>query len=312
MRSITRKNGSLRQRSNTHSLLRLITSGRFAGADFAFVLILFGGLFSSGIAQAEPALLLIGASYATGSPPFNDNLQSPLGGVAVGFGSYLSLGDALVRNHRVSSAVINEAEAGATTFSRKSCFFECGDAGWNGYPEQLQKALRRVAIPDPTDPARVLGYNAKYVVISLPVDCLHSEAFGIPQRETEPCGFDEMNDYIERLIGIAERVLEFGLKPVFTRMPRYGDLDLPLAREKFGLLWVINEVDYDTLRNLHTTNLREKDGILVVDAWNGFRHRGDGLHPDSNTAQIAAQRILYAIYADERCEALRFFRRRDC
>ena len=82
---------------------------------------------SASSGSAEQPILVIGASFANGSTPFNDNLEAPLGGIAVGFGSYLSLGDALIRNSTVSGFVINEAQAGATTFDRESCLPEvCG------------------------------------------------------------------------------------------------------------------------------------------------------------------------------------------
>lgn len=60
----------------------------------------------------ELPLLVIGASWAEGKTPFNNGI-APLGGTSVGFGSYLSLGQALTRENKLPGYVINEAEAGA-------------------------------------------------------------------------------------------------------------------------------------------------------------------------------------------------------
>jgi len=65
-------------------------------------------------------LLLVGASYAEGKTPFNNGI-APLGGVAVGLGSYLSVGQALTRTPLLPGFVINEGQAGATTFARPYC-----------------------------------------------------------------------------------------------------------------------------------------------------------------------------------------------
>ena len=65
-------------------------------------------------------LLVIGASYGEGKTPFNNGL-APLGGISVGFGSYLSVGQALTRAPQLPGYVINEAQGGATTFARSYC-----------------------------------------------------------------------------------------------------------------------------------------------------------------------------------------------
>jgi len=134
-------------------------------------------------AVAEEPILVIGASFANGAMPFNDNLDAPLGGISIGLGSYLSLGNALVRESSLSGHVINEAQAGATTFDRQTCNPDCTpDVIWQGYDKQFTKALARVTLRDPgTGDITVL--NSKYVVITLSNDCLHSDAFGIPQKK---------------------------------------------------------------------------------------------------------------------------------
>ncbi len=73
-------------------------------------------------AQAlSPAILVIGASFENAVTPFNDKLEAPLGGISVNAGSYLSLGNALARTPLLDGFIINEAQAGATTFDRLNC-----------------------------------------------------------------------------------------------------------------------------------------------------------------------------------------------
>src|SRR3990167_7312053 len=90
------------------------------------------------LAQTRPSslpLLVVGASYAEGKTPFNQGI-APLGGIAVGFGSYLSLGQALTRSAPLPGYVINEGQAGGTTFARSYCApgaSTCGPATWDSY-----------------------------------------------------------------------------------------------------------------------------------------------------------------------------------
>lgn len=106
-------------------------------------------------------LLVIGSSFVNGTTPIDNNFNSPLGGLAVGAGSYLALGDALVR--KTHGLVVNEAEVGAGTFDRVSCgLFECqANAKWAGFDTQFKKALLRVAQRDAEH--QIVGYNADYI-----------------------------------------------------------------------------------------------------------------------------------------------------
>ena len=63
----------------------------------------------------DKPLILIGASYANGNTPLQQDLQGPLFGISVGAGDYVDLGMALTR---FGAKVRNEGQAGATTFSR--------------------------------------------------------------------------------------------------------------------------------------------------------------------------------------------------
>lgn len=249
------------------------------------------------VAQQLPSqrpLLIVGASFAQAKTPYINGV-APLGGIAVGFGSYLSLGDALVRNNKLPGHVINEAQAGATSFDRLYCASgaaTCGPAQWDGYQTQLDRAISRVAIP-PTFTA----LNAKYVLIIKPNDCLHADAFGIPQWESQPCTTADMNASVDRLIAVGQNAIARGLTPIYDVMPRYESLDLPAFKTRFGLHWVISEADYNQHRTLHMNRIgSELPGAILLDIWKDFVHGGDGIHPNDESnrsaARIVAKKLL--------------------
>ena len=257
--------------------------------------------FHHALAQQTPPsqlpLLIIGASYANASTPYN-NGTAPLGGVSVNLGSYLSLGNALAANHRLPGYVINEAQAGATTFARLSCSpatGTCGPAAWDSYQTQLERAISRVAIP-PT----FSQLNAKYVVIVKGNDCLHADAFGIPQSQSQPCTLNDMNATIDRQIAVGQYALDHGLTPIFDIMPRYEDLDLPLFRARANLQWVISEADYNMFRDQNRMRIaQELPRSIVLDMWKDFVHAADGLHPNDATNRGAAEIIAKALQKRE-------------
>lgn len=238
-------------------------------------------------------LLLVGASYAEGKTPFNNGI-APLGGVAVGLGSYLSVGQALTRTPLLPGFVINEGQAGATTFARPYCApgaSTCGPATWDSYATQLQKALARVAVPPAFN-----TYNARYVLILSPNDCLHADTFGVPQASAQPCTAAQLNQVADRLIAVGNQARAAGLTPIYDTMPRYSQLDLNLFRSLYSLAWVIGEADYNTLRNVTSSRIRnEVPGAVVLDVWKDFEHIGDGIHPTPETARRAAFIIARAL-----------------
>ncbi|MFC1684422.1 SGNH/GDSL hydrolase family protein [Pseudomonadota bacterium] len=243
-------------------------------------------------AASEPAILVIGASFSEAKVPFDDNMVAPLGGISVALGSYLSLGNALVKDPRLPGYVINEAQAGATSFDRSSCNPGPACVGeWQGYEKQLQMALARVTIPV-SPPIR----NARYVVITLGNDCLHSDAFGIPQDQTTPCDYAQMNAYIDRLLAVGQQALDASIIPVYDVYPPYSTLDMPSFQAAAGLYWVASEANYNALRDLHRTRLQaELPGAVVLDVWADFEHMGDGLHPSDKTTRKAATMIAQFI-----------------
>ena len=264
------------------------------------VVLLIASIFTSGAYAyhfsllPEKPLILVGASFANGNTPLQQDLQGPLQGISVGAGDYVDLGMALTR---FGAKVRNEGQAGATTFSRITCNPVCGNATWDSYATQLQRGLRRVTLFDASGPA---GYNADYVIVSLGNDCLHSDAFGMDQALTSPCSLAEQNAAIDRLIAIGQDVLDLGMTPVFTKYPQARHLDLPLFSQLSGLTWVMTDAQYDAFGAQYASRVRQElPEALLVNAWKHFTHQGDGLHPDEATAMQAAYRLLRAITRDQ-------------
>lgn len=241
------------------------------------------------VPDSQKPLLIVGASFAEAKTPFNNGI-APLGGISAGLGSYLSLGNALIRHKKLPGYVINEAQAGGGTFARLACApgeATCGPAGWDSYQTQLERAIARVAIP----PART-QLNAKYVVIIKSNDCNHADAFGVPQTQTVPCTMADMNASIDRMIAVGQYAVSRGLTPIFDKLPKYEDLDLPAFRARNNLAWVISEGDYNLFRDLYNTRIGAAlPQAIVLDLWGDFQHGGDGLHPNDATNERAADLI---------------------
>lgn len=244
--------------------------------------------------SSQLPLLVIGASYANGSTPYN-NGAAPLGGISVGFGSYLSLGQALTRALLLPGYVINEGQAGAGTFAHPACApgaATCGPGAWDSYMTMLNRALSRVPQP-PT----FTTFNAKYVVVTISNDCLHSDAFGVPQSSATPCTLAQMNQTADRLVAVGNAALAAGLTPIFDVYPKYEKLDLPSFGAQFGLNWVIGQADYNTLRSLVRSRLTaELPNAIVLDIWKDFEHLSDGIHPTPETSRRAAAIIAAEIW----------------
>jgi hypothetical protein len=250
---------------------------------------------------SDQPILVIGASHADGRLPFDDAMNAPMGGMAVGFGSYLSEGDALIRQGLL---VINEAQAGATTFDRAFCLADvCLDVGWQGYGKQLTKALARVTVRNPADPSQVLGYNAKYVYISLANDCLHSGTAGVPQAQSAPCGQPEIDAFVDRLVDVAEDAMDAGLVPIFPRYPAYEDMAFAGQAAASGFSWYINQAQWNAMAATYENRIADElPGAILVDVWHDIEVMPDGTHPSPKSAKKAAKRIHKAIedYEDAR------------
>lgn len=234
----------------------------------------------------EKPLIVIGSSYANGNTQINGFNTTSLGSSTVESGSYLSLGDALVQAGKL---VINEARAGSTTFANGTL---------PSYRTQFENALNRVAIRDTHDPVNVLGYNADYVIIDVPSDCVHSGVSNMSQFENPPCSEDDINASVDRVIELARYALSLGITPVISGFPRYERLDLNLFQQTFSLSWVADNHQYNKISNTFRNRLAVlTNSVEVVGAnpWGGMNHLGDGYHPNSTSATNAAESIMGSI-----------------
>jgi len=248
----------------------------------------------SAVRGSTDALLVIGSSYAKGTTRLDDNQLGSLAGLSVGSGGYLSLGDALVRERSLNGLVINEANVGNTTFDRYSCLaYECLPFGkLLGYQAQFENALKRVAIYDLNAPELITEYNAKYLLIGVPNDCIHSDAFGVPQVDTHPCTQKEINELADNVIEIANQAESLGIIAIIPILPKYESLDLDIVQQGLGLKWVVNEYQYNDIRDTLVLRFEnELENALIVDIWKKFKHRGDGIHPNRKTVRKAARHI---------------------
>jgi len=265
--------------------------------QLAILLLLGNNIQAAGVGSTD-AIIIIGSSYANGTTRLDDNHLGSLFGLAVASGGYLSLGDALVREKTLNGLVINEANVGSTTFGRYSCsLYECLPYGQlHGYQDQFDSALKRTAIYDPSIPGGVAGFNAKYLIIDIANDCLHSDAFGIPQVYTEHCTIDDMYHSAHAIIDIALHAESLGMTVIIPLLPQYESLDLELVKLQLGLSWIVNKPHYDSISENYAENLKTAlVNAKIVDLWGKFQHRGDGIHPNRKTVTNAARRIAEMI-----------------
>ncbi len=259
-------------------------------------------LDSYGIESANPsnttALLMIGASYESGKTRIDDDKFASLNGMAVGYGDYLALGDAYIREKMSNGLVVNEANVGNTTFNRPTCLYDSCLPGGDmfGYNEQFERALLRVAIYNPEDPTVINGYNAKFLFIGIPNDCIHSDALGVPQKEARPCDIDKVNETVNGVVKVANKASDLGITPIIALHPEYHAIDLPLVKKALNLEWVANESEYNLLRNEYSKRVKtEVRNVIVLELWENFKHRGDGIHPSRQTVMKAAKKLAETI-----------------
>lgn len=243
-------------------------------------------------------LLMIGASYSNGKTRLDDNHKGSFLGLAVGSGAYLSLGDALIRERKLNGLVVNEASVGSTTFDRFSCAKnDCLTFGrLLGYETQFKNALTRTAIYNPASPGEISSYNAKYLLIGFPNDCIHSDSFGIPQVDTQPCSLSKIHQSVDIIIKIAKKAEYLGITVIIPILPKYKDLNLNILKQGLGLQWVASEQDYSEIRSIYKERFKnELANALIINIWKKFKHRGDGIHPNRKTMKMASRKIAKVI-----------------
>lgn len=231
----------------------------------------------------DKSVLMIGASLNNGNTP----IDGVLGGIKVGFGSYHDLGTTLAHALTLAEGrgyVVNEAEAGATTFAR-------ADRGWSSYLEQLDRAKRRVH-------NFITGeLNAEYVYIGIANDCLHSGNAVVDLIQPAPCTTAEIDDTVARLVEVGEAVIDDGMTPVYPRYPAFESLDLVAMGEANGFVWTIDQGGYDYLTERYLEAVSELSRAVITDPWKRMTTI-DGIHPDAESARKAGKRVALELARD--------------
>lgn len=264
-------------------------------------------VFPALAAEAAPVpgpILVIGASHESAKTPCVIGKTSTLGCISVGFGKYLSLGQALTRSPLNDGIVLVEAIAGATTFDRPGYIGDTpAEVGWEeqGYVKQWQRALAAATNP-------ITGQvNAKYGVIGIANDCLHDNAFTTPPSQSTQCSAADRDAVVSRYIAVGQQALAAGVTPVYTGYPPLAPagtdkgVDLALVQATYGFSFVISNADYVDLASRFNTRIAaELPQAINAHVFRRFTHMGDGLHPDRRTALHAAKTLMIAIRRHER------------
>ncbi len=270
--------------------LTLNVNRSFAMKRVKLILALFS-IFISVLTNAQQAedyvLIFIGGSFQQGKTPYNLYLNGPLYGAAVNGGRYVSLASEF---DRMGYYIINEAQAGATTFERIGCGYDfCVEAYWDSYETQLDRAIPRVTSRDGT-------INAKFVVIGTSNDCLHPGAFNVPFIESKKCDYIDLIAWGNRLVAVAKRVQSYGLVPIVTEFPRWTTEQLKTFQEYNNMPWISTVEELDIRRKYLKTILHaELDEFIYVRPWGNFQSIIDGIHPTEETVTNAALTIENAM-----------------
>ncbi len=287
--------------------------------------------FLTPVVAKNEAILVIGASLENGGSPCTLNPDGS--GVEnntlfcghVNFGSYMPLATALQNRWLVKGQVIDEAIGGATTFPRggypainpDNTIPEESDRspfGWEqfGFNQQFVRAFSQVLNPLTAPPT----VNARYIIIGIPNDCLHSSAFDVAPADTVPdqcalvnpeTGNTGLEEVVDRLIGLGQAAIASGLTPIYTGYPPYdaagtAGINLGTAQALFGFPWVMSETSYNSLRADYDARIPATLGpgnVIMADIWSTYENLGDGLHPSISTSELGALRLVLAIKSFE-------------
>ncbi len=281
------------------------------------------------VVDKDEAILVIGASLEDGGSPCELNPDgtgienNPLFCGGLNFGVYQSLATALQNRLLVQGQVINEAIGGATTFPRGGYPTILPDGtvpgeafrtpvGWeqHGFNQQYVRAFTQVFNPFTTPPT----VNARYIVIGVPNDCLHANAFDVAPAGTVPdecslvnpaTGKTGLEEMVDRLIALGQAAIASGITPIYTGYPPYvtgaatDGINLGVSQALFGFAWVISEVEYNSMVADYDTRIPATLGaqnVIMSNIWaTDFENLGDGLHPDFETARRGGIRVVLKI-----------------
>jgi len=121
-------------------------------------------------------------------------------------------------------------------------------------------------------------------------DCLHSNNYDVPEVENSPCTVDDINSYIDNMIDLGQKALNVGITPIFIGYPHSSEVDLSLSSG--GFFWFIDNDTWDFMGELYKARITsELPEAAFLDVWDGFEHRGDGVHQTDKTSRKAAKVI---------------------
>lgn len=218
----------------------------------------------------NPVIGVVGASFADCSLPMN----TPLMGVGFAGCSYEALEKKLTKHHELNKmgfSVQSAAQAGSRSH-------DVPGTGWLGYTSQVGQLNMTTFWFDGVQ-------RLKYLVVSIPNDCLHSL----------PCTVMDMQDTIDRVKSATNMATGMGATVLINGYPEWADLDLHAASMVFGLTNLIDEADYLTFTKMHRDQLSVMPGVVYVDAWQDNFSTVDGLHPTVENQVEAADRIARII-----------------
>ena len=218
---------------------------------------------------------VIGASFADCRAP----VDSPLMGVGYAGCSYEALAVKLQKNRLLDALNITvQSTALGGGYSH-----DVPGTGWNGFLTQYNEMMARTFWFDGVP-------RLKYLLISIPNDCLHSVL----------CSQEQMlNGYIANIKQVANLAGQAGVTVIINGYPEWQDLDMNLAALVFGLNNVIDESNYNILKNLHASELSVLPGVIYITPWKDNFNTIDGLHPKEEHVKTAAKLIAKEIKKQE-------------
>jgi len=112
----------------------------------------------------------------------------------------------------------------------------------------------------------------------------------VPEVENSPCTVDDINSYIDNMIDLGQKALNVGITPIFIGYPHSSEVDLSLSSG--GFFWFIDNDTWDFMGELYKARITsELPEAAFLDVWDGFEHRGDGVHQTDKTSRKAAKVI---------------------
>ena len=196
--------------------------------------------------------------------------------MGVGFAgcSYEALEKKLTKHRKLSKmgfTVQSAAQAGSLSH-------DVPGTDWLGFTSQLEQLNMTTYWFDGVQ-------RLKYLVVSIPNDCLHSL----------PCTEQDMQAYIDNIKATVAMATQAGVTVIVNGYPAWKDLDLHATAMAFGLMNLISAEDYNTLSEMHESQLSSIPGVVYLKVWKDNFATVDGLHPVEESQLRAADIIARTI-----------------